>query len=615
MAHLQRYLPDYMLPSAFMPMKAFPLTVNGKLDRAALPHHTFQIDEQTYLAPRTALEETLANIWAEALNLDSVGVEDHFFHLGGHSLSAARIVATIKQKLGKHLLLADFYRAGTIANLIHCLDDIQEPNQQHTQPALEQHSKGKLPLDDFQLMLWLSHLFEPKAKKMNIIVRKRLHGVLNVPALQQAFQDTFAQQDALHYRIARLFPTQFKQNKLPFEITQERVNHLSEKACESFLLKSVDALTNVYPWPRHYPLVLARIFHLPNDVVELQLCMPHLIADEMSLQILCNDLSRHYLNHTQQRQDTVSLHPFKDYISHEQRANNTNLEPKITFWEKHLHDAQLFVFPKHHVVDNMDKQKLSYSTYTEIPAASLTYLRHFCAENHVNVNDTLSAALATALKECCPGHDYESHPMLINLIKSTRENPDYDHTIGCFVRVDPLKIDLRHQPNMSSLSKQIHRTVIDTAPQQQCSTLLKFACLTKCFHKKALVKSWFTRFGMFIYTKLLRQLKLSFDQDTVFNMCWRLAAFNRKHYFIVNLNLWNNFLTDQDQTHGLFGLKSAPIPMHPYELLTIDYTLDVCFLRDESSQKPYVVISSNLTPEFRERLAAKIIALISKPTK
>ncbi|MEO0948976.1 MAG: AMP-binding protein, partial [Cyanobacteria bacterium J06641_5] len=114
---LQKHLPNYMVPAAIVPLEALPLTPNGKVDLKALPKPAplTVTEEAAYVAPRTPLEDTLAAIWAETLDLPKVGVRDSFFELGGHSLQAIRVMARIEGDLGVELPLSALFQAPTVA--------------------------------------------------------------------------------------------------------------------------------------------------------------------------------------------------------------------------------------------------------------------------------------------------------------------------------------------------------------------------------------------------------------------------------------------------------------------------------------------------------------------
>lgn len=113
---IETSLPDYMLPSHYELVSDLPLNVNGKLDRKALPEPHWQCLSE-YTAPRTPLEEKLAELWCEIFQLDRIGVHDSFFDLGADSLTAARMVARLRLLLGRDVPLAAAFEATTIAEL------------------------------------------------------------------------------------------------------------------------------------------------------------------------------------------------------------------------------------------------------------------------------------------------------------------------------------------------------------------------------------------------------------------------------------------------------------------------------------------------------------------
>ena len=119
---LREELPEYMVPSALLQLDALPLTPNGKLDRLALPEvgETAAIEAE-YTAPRNSLEEQLAAIWSELLELPRISIFDDFFAIGGHSLLAVRLVTRIEQIFGKRLPLAALFQHRTIAALAEAL--------------------------------------------------------------------------------------------------------------------------------------------------------------------------------------------------------------------------------------------------------------------------------------------------------------------------------------------------------------------------------------------------------------------------------------------------------------------------------------------------------------
>jgi amino acid adenylation domain-containing protein len=123
-AHLAAALPEYMVPSSFVSLHAFPLNPNGKVDRAALPAPVRDDDGDTaYVAPRTPTEAALARIWSEILGLARIGVDDDFFGLGGDSIASLRLTSRMRQAFGVDLSPRDLFDATTIAAIALVLQD------------------------------------------------------------------------------------------------------------------------------------------------------------------------------------------------------------------------------------------------------------------------------------------------------------------------------------------------------------------------------------------------------------------------------------------------------------------------------------------------------------
>ncbi|MFF0077811.1 amino acid adenylation domain-containing protein [Streptomyces sp. NPDC005494] len=139
--HLLERLPEYMVPTYFVHLDAFPLTANGKADRKALPDLAGIVRQaragEGYVAPRTGTEETLAELWARLLELGRVGVEDDFFALGGHSLLVASMATEVQERWGIQLMLTTVFQNRTVAALARVIDRTVEEGDEDELDAAE----------------------------------------------------------------------------------------------------------------------------------------------------------------------------------------------------------------------------------------------------------------------------------------------------------------------------------------------------------------------------------------------------------------------------------------------------------------------------------------------
>ena len=118
-SHLKNFLPDYMIPNHFKRMESFPLTDNGKINLQAL--HTIasitRKENFNYVAPETEFERMLAEIWSEVLQIDRIGVHDHFLELGGNSLAAIRIMSRVNNAFDLDMPLNTIFEKTNISKL------------------------------------------------------------------------------------------------------------------------------------------------------------------------------------------------------------------------------------------------------------------------------------------------------------------------------------------------------------------------------------------------------------------------------------------------------------------------------------------------------------------
>lgn len=140
---LEEKLPDYMIPSALVPLDAMPVTTSGKVDRKALPPpEQIRVGKSAdYVAPRTPREDILANLWSELLGVDVIGIHDDFFNLGGHSLLGIQLMWKLRQRFGTSLPATSLFSARTIAKLAALLEDL-ESQQSGSSPVVVPLKEG-----------------------------------------------------------------------------------------------------------------------------------------------------------------------------------------------------------------------------------------------------------------------------------------------------------------------------------------------------------------------------------------------------------------------------------------------------------------------------------------
>ena len=191
-ARLADRLPPYMVPAAIMVLSALPLTVNGKLDKRALPAPEYQ-DAGGYRAPAGAVEEILAGIYAQVLGLERVGVDESFFDLGGDSLSAMRVIAAVNKSLDAGVSVRALFEAPTVAQLAPRIGT----DGGGLEPLVAGERPSVVPLSFAQSRLWFLDQLQGPSAIYNMAVGLRLSGHLDVEALGAALVDVVGRHESL----------------------------------------------------------------------------------------------------------------------------------------------------------------------------------------------------------------------------------------------------------------------------------------------------------------------------------------------------------------------------------------------------------------------------------
>lgn len=599
--HLAIHVPEYMLPKRFVLLSELPKTLSGKIDRKALPipqHISTHAKSTTRL---TTMQESLRQIWVEELMVDTLHLQDNFFELGGHSLTASRIMVKIAHQFGVKINLNDFYHAPTLSEFTEIV--AQAPVIKPANPVSLSNGQRWLPLHDFQLILWVSRIFEPKLRKFNVAKRKRIKGFLDKQILDAALQLILQKQEILSYKIHSIFPIQTQPTFNRLELQEISLLQYTQSEADAYLAQKFDQLFYKKTWRVNMPLISAMLYHLVDGQVELHICISHLLADEYSLSIFFKELSNAYLllAHHKTRPIYHASQSYRHYIMHQHRVTQDHATNDAQFWKEYLQDAGLFNLPKH-AIENKGE---SASLHVPLTDAFQQKLRQFCIQHRLTLNNALAAAIGLALFQCC-GLD-NSHPIVINTVRSTRDDPHYDNIIGCFLNIHPLKIRLDTQQTWLTLAQQAQQSSLETQPYQRASGLVKLAAIGRIPSARKPWKKCFISFAL----NLLAQCSNKFSYDKNFiKACTRLGSVDRSKQFLVNLNVLNNFLGIAQEDNQFLGHPSQSIPLHPYPVHMVKYVIDMFIHRSNDHNIPFLIITSNLTTEFKKNISDALMNII-----
>ncbi|MFC4502413.1 amino acid adenylation domain-containing protein [Streptomyces vulcanius] len=287
-AHLRDRLPDYMVPTAVVPLERLPLTVNGKLDRAALPAPVLESGSGS--PPRTDRERTLCALFEDVLGVSGIGRDDDFFALGGHSLLATRLVARIRAVWNVELPVRALFDAPTVAALAALPAGPQADAT--PRPALRAGVRpDPLPLSFAQRRLWFLHELEGASRAYHVPWLLRLTGPLDHDALRAALTDLVTRHEALR----TVFPDQDGEpgQKIldPADVhVAMPVHETTDTALPAAL---DDAMSGAYDLASAIPL-RADLYRLGPDRHALLLTIHHIACDGWSFAPIVEDLMAAY---------------------------------------------------------------------------------------------------------------------------------------------------------------------------------------------------------------------------------------------------------------------------------------------------------------------------------
>ncbi len=452
-------LPDYMVPSAVVVLDRWPLTPNGKVDRAALPAPEFERAPSAGREPRTVHEKALAGLFAEVLGLPSVGADGNFFDLGGHSLLATRLINRVRGDLGVELPVRTVFEEPTVAGLAGLLDT-GEGAPAVVRPALVPALRPDvLPLSYAQRRLLFAFRLEGPRPTYNIPFAVRLSGVLDREALAAAVADVVERHEALR----TVFTEQageWSQVVLEGERARPSVESVV-LAGEEELAEALDErAAHGFDLTREAPL-RTTLLRVGAEEHVLLLLLHHIAADGWSMAPLMRDLSRAYAArcaHAAPEWEPLRVQ-YADYALWQRRALGSETDPDsalfehLRFWEKELAGApELLELP----LDLPRPQEAGHRGDTvalSLDADLHRTLLTLAQETDTTLFMVLQSALGALLCQLGAGDD-----LPLGTAVAGRTDEALDDLVGLFINTVVLRTDVSGNPTFRELLARVRES-------------------------------------------------------------------------------------------------------------------------------------------------------------
>ncbi|MEG4227993.1 amino acid adenylation domain-containing protein [Microcoleus sp. N9_B2] len=449
---LKEKLPEYMIPAAFVTLEALPLTNNGKVDRKALPAPERDRPEleEAFAAPTTAIEKILAEIWAQVLGLEQVGIDDNFFELGGDSILSIQVISKANQA-GLRLTPKKLFQYQTIAQLATVV------NTDKLNLTEQELIIGEVPLTPIQQWFFEQNLSDPH--HWNQAVLLELQQPLEPALIESVLQELLKHHDALRLRFVRGESGWQQDLANPDEVAPFTCIDLSSLPPEEREAAFQNAATQLQISLNlsEGPLLRAALFdlgqHQPN---RLLLAIHHLAVDAVSWRILIEDFQTAYGQIS--RGKTVALPPkttsFKQWAERLQEwARSPELQGEFDYWFALSHQPTSSLPIDFPTAANLVASEKTVSVALSVEETKLL-LQEVPAVYRTQINDVLLTALGQAFARWTGNNslllDLEGHGR-----EDIFEGVDLSRTIGWFTAVFPVLLNSEKHSDLGSALKLV----------------------------------------------------------------------------------------------------------------------------------------------------------------
>jgi len=465
---LNAKLPEYMVPAVFVPLDALPLMPNGKVDRRALPAtgRTRPELEKGFVAPRTPVEELLADIWAQVLKIERVGIHDNFFELGGHSLLATQAVSRMREAFAVEIPLRRLFEMPTVTGLAESIEVARRAGHNLRAPAiLPVPRDGNLPLSFAQQRLWFIDQLEPGNAAYNFPAAVRLKGPLNVAALEQSLNEIVRRHEVLRTTFATVdgCPVQVIAPTLTVRPAVVKLQELSEREREAEVQRLVIEEARLPFDLARGPLLRVTLLRLAEEEHVGLLTMHHIVSDGWSTGILIREMAVLYEAISCGRFSLLPELPiqYADF-AHWQRQwlQGEVLETQLTYWKRQLLGAPLLELPTDHPRPAVQSFRGSHQSLL-LPKQVGEGLRALSRQEGITLFMTLLAAFQILL------HRYtDQDDLIVGTPIANRNRLEIEGLIGFFVNTLVMRTDLSGNPTFREVSQRVREVCLEAYAHQ-----------------------------------------------------------------------------------------------------------------------------------------------------
>ena len=452
-------LPAYMVPARFVRLERLPLTRNGKVDRNALPEPGDRagLPAPVGASPRSPAEAALARIWSEVLGLTTIGIDDDFFALGGHSLIAMRIAARIHHALGVRIPVGWIFEHPTIAALAPL---VLSRNPEPTVAIMAAPPRPHYPLSHAQQRLWLD-LQIAGAANYNMPEALAFAHRFDMHVLRSAIATLVERHESLRTRITLIDgePRQSVLDRLDVIISELDFTAVEDVEARTQAVLDAEAVATFdLAEPPLFRVILIRQPG-PRDV--LLIVMHHIIGDGWSRNVLYRELAALYQAYSLRRDNPLPplAIQYKDYAVWEIARNFSREE---AYWLSQLADAPTFTALPHDFSRSITRRFRGDRREKVLATATADGLRRLAARHQTSLSNVLLALFKLLLFRMS-GQDQ----ICLGMITANRIHPSLDTVIGCFVNVLPIRTRLQLEMDFDDLLNQVTATVADALDHQE----------------------------------------------------------------------------------------------------------------------------------------------------